>query len=135
MVVTRWIPNKLSSFNLKLSFQLFQIELNTFEREIQQFQVSICMCFLSRATVMDMIVLLLCVSVGSIAIWLAYSLGTDLETGTVLSCHHIFLGITDFKNKSTSSSSICCLTVVDMDFTKTDFSIVKWLLNSRTAYC
>lgn len=65
----------------------------------------------------------------------AHSLGTDLETGTVLSCHHIFLGITDFKNKSTSSFSICCLTVVDMDFTKTIFSLDKWLLNSRIAYC
>lgn len=29
----------------------------------------------------------------------AHSLGTDLETGTVLSCHHIFLSITDFKNQ------------------------------------
>lgn len=77
----------------------------------------------------------LCVSWIYWNLTMAHSLGTDLGTGTVLSYHHIFLGITDFKNKSNSSSSICCLTVIDMDFTKTVFSIVKWLLNSRTAYC
>lgn len=69
----------------------------------------------------------LCVS-GNLTV--AHSLGTDLETGTILSCHHIFFGIADFKNKSTSSSSICCLTWI---LPKCLISIVKWLVNSRTA--
>lgn len=75
-----------------------------------------------------------CVSRIYWSLTVAHSLGTDLGTGTVLSCHHVLLGITDFKSKSTSSSSICCLTVVDIDFTKTIFRVVKWLLNSKTAY-
>lgn len=61
----------------------------------------------------------LCVSRIYWSLTVARSLGTDLETETVLSCHHIFFGITGFKNKSTSSPSICCLTLVDIAFTKT----------------
>lgn len=65
---------------------------------------------------------------------MAHSLGTDLETGTVLSCHHIFLGITAFKNEHFQVFYL----LPDSSrhsFYQNRFRVVKWLLNSRTAYC
>lgn len=76
----------------------------------------------------------LCVSRIYRSLTVAHSLGTDLETGTVLSCHHIFLGITAFKNEHFQVFYL----LPDSSrhsFYQNQFRVVKWLLNSRTAYC
>lgn len=105
---------------------MIQTEVDTFalKGSIKISGLKICVYFLSRVTVPGSWYCHFSVYQSDLMESNCATLfGRCSENRTVLSRYHIFLDITDFKNKSTSSSSICCLTVVNIDFTKTIFRV------------